>query len=494
MPQTTSKLINRLDLINRDSTFTKNNMDIVFPANVQYYTSAEVTNTQGIPTPVPFDLEVKVDSYALLSYVSPGLCNVEWFSSNGTIIPSWIQCNDSAASTCTIYWLKLNFSIPAYSSAPVFMGFAKNLMNLFRSNSNLEGVAPGATQYYSEYDNGKYVFPFYCDFSNTTFYSSWTTLNYSSANVSLHNGLVIQDSYGDAYAYVISKQPVTQPEIIETLVTEDQVSTGNPDIQGVGISTSRNLTNLLVYDGTPYDYYFQGGYEVKIFNNFYDENVIMPNENLTQISPDIHFIGCPLMLGVGWTDNSTQYWYLNGKEAAVTHNSSIQSGSFYPNIGITSGGRGAGNLKVQYIRGRYMPPNNVMPAVQINYHPTGLGRVYFTVSGVPSSDTWYVNISGANNFDEHGTLSFNMTMPSGLYYYNVSTYYNGSGLYGTGTFQVENNSDTFVLIVFTPKSAVVRPSAPPMLLPPETYAMVAEILILIGGASLILIARTRRLN
>ncbi len=475
-------------------TSFKNNQIPLVPSNVLNYTSVEVTNSQGIPTPVPFDLEVMVDSYALLSYESPGLCNVEWFSTNGTIIPSWIQCNVSAVSTCTIYWLKLNFSIPAHSSASVFMGFAKNLTNLMRRNPHLEGAAPQASQNYSEYDNGKYVFPFYCDFSSTSFNSSWTTLNYSTANVSLHDGLVIQDSYGDAYAYAISKQPVTQPEIIETLVTEDHISTGDPNIQGVGISTSKNLTNHLVYDGTPYYYYFQGGYEVNIFNNQYYENVIMPSENFTQISPDIHFQGSPLMVGVGWTGNSTQYWYLNGKTAAVTHNTSIQSGSFYPNIGMTSGGSGAGVLKIPYIRGRYMPPNNVMPAVQINYPPTGSGHVYFTVSGVPSSDTWYINISGMNNIVEHGTLSFNMTMPPGIYHYNVSTYYNGSGLYGTGTFQVENNSGTFVLIVFTPKSAVVRPSAPPMPLPPETYAMVAEILILIGGAFLILVARTRRLN
>ena len=492
--QTPSKLIKGSDWINYERTIAQNNLDIIVPANVHNYTSVEVTNNQGIPTPVPFDLEAKVNSYALQSYESPGLCNVEWFSTNGTIIPSWIQCNDSAASTCTTYWLKLNFSIPAHSSASIFMGFASNLTNLMRRNPQDEGAAPQASQNYSEYDNGRYVFPFYCDFSSTSFNSSWTALNYSTANVSLHDGLVIQDSYGDAYAYTISKQPVTQPEIIETLVTEDQISTGDPNIQGVGISISKNLTNHLVYDGTPYYYYFQGGYEVNIFNNQYYENDIMPSENFTQISPDIHFQGSPLMVGIGWTGNSTQYWYLNGKTAAVTHNSSIQSGSFYPSIGMTSGGSGSGELKVPYIRGRYMPPNNVMPAVQINYSLTGLGHVYFTVSGIPSSVTWYINISGMNNIVEHGTLSFNITMTPGLYYYNVSTYYGGSGLYGTGTFQVENNSGTFVLIVFTPKSTVIRPNTSSLLIPPETYVMIAEILILIGGAFLILLTRIRKPN
>ena len=101
----------------------KNNKILVLPSSVQNYTEFELLNNQNKSTPVPFDLEIKVDSSALSSYESHGLSNVEWFTSNGTIIPSWIQCNPSSTSTCTVYWLKLNFSIPADSNTSIGMGF-----------------------------------------------------------------------------------------------------------------------------------------------------------------------------------------------------------------------------------------------------------------------------------------------------------------------------------------------------------------------------------
>jgi hypothetical protein len=140
-----------------------------------------------------------------------------------------------------------------------------------------------------------------------------------------------------------------------------------------------------------------------------------------------------------------------------------------------------------------MPPNNVMPEVIGKYVVKNPGYVDITVSGIPSSNTWYLNISGISGIVEHGTLSLNITLPYGLYYYNVSTYYSGSVLYGYGTFQVKNNSGTFVLIVFTPKSPVITPFEPAPPYPPELYAIIAEILILIFGGLFILIRRFRSL-
>ena len=474
-------------------TSFKNNKITVLPSNIQNYTEFEVLNNQNKSTPVPFDLEIKVDSSALSSYESPGLSNVEWFTPNGTIIPSWIQCNPSSTSTCTVYWLKLNFSIPADSNTSIGMGFASHSTKLMTANNQYEGEAPQLSPNYGEYDNGATIFPFYCNFSGLPFQTNWITFQYSTANVSICDGLVVRDSYNDAYAYAITKEPVTQPEIIESLVTEDCVTAGSPSTEGIGVSTSHNLTNRLVYFGTPYDYYFQNGLEASLFNNGNSKNSMTPSYNATPIYPQINFTYSHFLLGIGWTGTSTQYWYLNGNTAAVTHNDSIQSSSYYPNIGMSSGGSGAGILKIQYVRGRYMPPNNVMPEVIGKYVVKNPGYVDITVSGIPSSNTWYLNISGISGIVEHGTLSLNITLPYGLYYYNVSTYYSESVLYGYGTFQVKNNSGTFVLIVFTPKSPVITPFEPAPPYPPELYAIIAEILILIFGGLFILIRRFRSL-
>ncbi len=477
---------------NYSTTITQNIPNPIVPVGVLNYTSFYVVNNQNKSSPVPFDLEVKVDSSALRSYENPGLSNVEWFTPNGTVIPSWIQCNPSSASTCTVYWLKLNFSIPADSNTSIGMGFASLSTNLMTANQQYEGEAPQLSSHYGEYDNGASIFPFYCNFSGLPFQNNWITFQYSTANVSIYDGLVVRDSYNDAYAYAITKDPVIQPEIIESLVTEDCVTAGSPNTVGIAVSTSHNLTNHLVYSGTPYDYYFQNGFEASLFNNGNSKNSMTPSFNGTPIYPQINFTNSPFLLGIGWAGTSTQYWYLNGNTVSVTHNDSIQSSTYYPNIGMTSGGSGAGILKVQYIRGRYMPPNNVMPGLTGKYVVKSPGFVDITVSGIPSSNTWYLNISGISGIAEHGTLSLNITLPYGLYYYNVSTYYSGSVLYGYGTFQVKNNSGTFVLIVFTPRQPVITPTEPAPPYPPELYALIAEIVVLVSGAVLILLSRFRK--
>ena len=242
-------------------TIFKNNQIPVLPSKVQNYTEFEVLNNQNKSTPVPFDLEIKVDSSALSSYENPDLSNVVWFTPNGTIIPSWIQCNPSSNSTCTVYWLKLNFSIPADSNTSIGMGFASLSTNLMTANHQYEGEAPQLSPNYGEYDNGATIFPFYCNFSGLPFQNNWITFQYSTANISIYDGLIVRDSYNDAYAYAITKEPVTHPEIIESLVTEDCVTAGSPNTVGIAVSTSHNLTNHLVYFGTPYDYYFQNGFE-----------------------------------------------------------------------------------------------------------------------------------------------------------------------------------------------------------------------------------------
>ena len=485
---------NGFGLTGHSQTSFKNHKISVLPSGIQNYTEFEVLNDQNKSTPVPFDLEIKVDSSALSSYESPQLSNVEWFTPNGTIIPSWIQCNPSSASTCTVYWLKLNFSIPSNSSTSIGMGFASLSTNLMAANHQYEGEAPQLSSHYGEYDNGAAIFPFYCNFSGLPFQTNWLTYQYSTANVSICDGLVVRDSFNDAYAYAITKEPVTHPEIIESLVTEELVTAGSPNTVGIAVSTSHNLTNHLVYFGTPYDYYFQNGFEASLFNNGNSKSSLTPNFNATPIYPQINFTYSPFILGIGFTGRSTQYWYLNCNSVAVTHNDSIQSSSFYPNIGMTSGGSGAGILKIQYIRGRYMPPNNVMPEAIGRYVVKNPGYVEISVSGIPSSDTWYLNISGLSGLVEHGTLSLFITLPYGLYYYNVSTYYSGYAMFGYGTFQVENNTGTFVLIVFTPRSAVKMPTQLPPPYPPELYALIAEILILISGGLFILIRRLRTLS
>lgn len=468
------------------------NGSVKTPAGVLRYIPVIVDNTQNLSTQVPFDLEVKIDSYALRSVESPSLGNVEWFSLNGTIIPSWIQCNASSSSNCTIYWLKLNNQIPPDFSSTIFMGFENTSVSNFVNGSGLEGEAPQLSDIYGEYDNGNIVFPFYCNFSGSHIPLGWEAGCKNSGYVSVNDGLVINESHNCSVAYVNTNLPVNQNEIIESLVTGYSESGGYPPIEGIGVSTSKFLENLKFNNSQPVEYYFRNGFEADLSRHNGNYNELMPAANGTGISHEVNFTGHPFMIGIGWSDSSTQYWYINDSPVLVTHDSSFESSPLYASAGMTSGGNCSGFMRIQYIRGRYIPPNNVMPLVAGQDVVSDLGCVNFTVSGISRQDIWYVNISGYPSSIESNTLSTCIELPPGNYNYNVSTQFQGSELTGSGSFNVELSSRTLILIVFAPNSRISVPQVSPFVFPPEIYLMIVEVIVLVAGFTLISIKGSKK--
>lgn len=164
----------------------------VTPSFVANYVPVTVTNHQSEPTSDPFNMLVNVNSNAYSPLESQGLENVIWFTSNGSIIPSWIESGNSIDSTQTQYWLKVPFKLGEYSSITIFMGFAKKGSNLFNPNG-YEGEAPQLSTSYGQYDNGNMVFPGgYWNFNGNTLPSGWQWTNSQSpeGNSSVDNGLI----------------------------------------------------------------------------------------------------------------------------------------------------------------------------------------------------------------------------------------------------------------------------------------------------------------
>jgi len=119
--------------------------------------------------------------------------------------PSTFSGNYANFSILTSYWLKLS-KINADSSMTIYMGFASNTTNLF--NGVTVGEAPQLSSKYGEYDNGKYVFLYYTNFTNL---NGWY-VNISKGSYSVNDGLsvnfngpgyVVTDStYGPGTAFM----------------------------------------------------------------------------------------------------------------------------------------------------------------------------------------------------------------------------------------------------------------------------------------------------
>ena len=129
-----------------------------FPSGIQYYVPINLTNSQSTATASPFQQMVNITESTYSSYIaySVSTANFEYFYSNGTIIPAWIESNNSGK---LITWVK-TVSIPASSKITIYLGFASNTTNLLSSSGTTGiGEAPQLSPTYAQYDDGASVVP-----------------------------------------------------------------------------------------------------------------------------------------------------------------------------------------------------------------------------------------------------------------------------------------------------------------------------------------------
>ena len=121
------------------------------PSSATLYEPLNITNTQSQGTSSPFQQMINVTStspgWADISS-SPFGQNVEFFSSTGQILDSWLE---NYTSTHAIWWVKLTSSIPEGSKQTIYMGFATTSTNLF--NNINDGEASQLSTSYGDYND-----------------------------------------------------------------------------------------------------------------------------------------------------------------------------------------------------------------------------------------------------------------------------------------------------------------------------------------------------
>ena len=189
---------------------------VIYPANYTFAAVSKltITNTQSSATPDPFQQMVNITSadngWQLISNGNFGQ-NVEFFYSNGTVIPSWLE---SYSGSNAIWWLKLG-SIPASSSITVYMGIAPTSTNLF--NTVNDGEAPQFSSAYAEYDDGAKIFNYYVNFNGTSLPPNWG-YSLSGGSCTQDNGITCTATFASSsdncafvhYAYNLSNLGTTE--------------------------------------------------------------------------------------------------------------------------------------------------------------------------------------------------------------------------------------------------------------------------------------------
>ena len=326
----------------------------VLPSGIIDYAPVVITNNQSSATAAPFQQEIVVNSNDFSSYEASNLQNVEFFNSNGQIIPSWLELGNSTYGS-TVYWLKLSSGIPASSSEIVYIGFASTSTNLF--NSNNVGEAPTLSSTYGEYDDGPNVFNYYTNFNGTSLPNSFEAYNEPSY-ISVDNGVTLsQDSSNPAIEYtsdiapdttaVMTGEKIYDPNGGEKMFSYDPqfgyVQDGESDgglgnrlgtQYNIGIVTSNNTDVPSVYTNMP-------------------------------ISTSSSVSAAPLDTSVIWLSTSNLIYVLSSVNNVLykesTKDLSTSSEEFY----YETGGTNSPKITVYYSALLAVPPNGVMPGSYI---------------------------------------------------------------------------------------------------------------------------------
>ncbi len=301
-------------------------------------------NNNSAATSAPFQQMLSVNSLEYSQYEANNLDNIEFFYSNCTIVPSWMQGSASNVlldnqnnatklytSTNTIYWLNISNGIGANGAVNLYMGFAPKSERLM-NNVNV-GEAPELSPSYGEYDDGSKIFNFYDNFAGNAISSAWTVPTGSLYQVD--NGFIAEPSGGTTLAVHNANVEETNAIVSEWGINMSSlISTANGYLQLNRYASGSNMHFL----GTS------------------------GSDSLADNGAGIKTVSIP---GVGvqvfgiWNDGTKVTWFYPGGE--YTDNASAVVTDYLSLIWAFNGQSNNAPI-VYWVRTRYYPPNGAMPS------------------------------------------------------------------------------------------------------------------------------------
>ncbi|MEM3416325.1 MAG: hypothetical protein QW719_03240, partial [Candidatus Micrarchaeaceae archaeon] len=321
------------------------------PANIVDYVQLNLSASWNVGHGAFVQQMVNITESAYSNYLvyNNNFANFEYFYSNGTIIPAWIESNSSGK---LITWVKIKNTTTSF-----YLGFASKTTNLL-SSSGTSGIgeAPQLSSTYAEYDDGASVFNFYNNFAGTTLSSLIS--NASGIKATQNNGLqlnittALTGSTGNTY-YTMINQQETSPFIFESLITVQNAGAGTNFQEGLVIDSSTNVGQDTGggLGGTNYMFRLLGSGS----SNF---NI---NEGSTQLSVETtSAITYPYTSMESFQQNATGLTAIDNGNKLTASTTALTSGY----LGFYSYSNAVGNSQfIQYVRVRAYPPNGVMPSV-----------------------------------------------------------------------------------------------------------------------------------
>ncbi len=363
---------------------------------------------------------IHVDWEKYFPYIFGNISNVRFYTNNEhyyTIyeLPAWLQSGNSALDTNSSVWINLEAdSIAAHSSTIIYM-----YIDGSNTWSKYWGESPLLSSTYAKHDNGANVFQVYWNFAGTSM-SGWNKDGSGTgASSSMDNGL--QQSVIDS--------SLTQTVAVNTTAfTKSYIFDVNLSYTGASYSNDTYLAiltgpNVGYYASEPFGFtssgmaiYWTPDISASSSSEAYFGDLTsdggLGTVGLSSVSNDVGHEA-----GVYWT--STQYLFKNYIETASTTVGGTPPSTYYLGFSMSNNqySTSTANQTVHYLDGRIAPPNNTLPAYQIE--PANVSTIQFNETGLPSGQAWSVNVSGVITTSTSSTIT--VFADAGTYNYTTNT-------------------------------------------------------------------------
>jgi len=179
-----------------------------------YQIPVTLYNSQNVSTPNPFQQMIKLNEtdYKGIIIYNGSFANFEFTYENGSVIPSWIESNNSGI---LLIWVKI-ISINAFSFLTIYLDIFSLNDNLLNSSGKIGiGEAPQLSPTYGKYDNGGSMFNFYDNFAGTSLNTNkWKTVSIPPSGIITENNGVSFINTGNN-VYYVSSTSFTAPYVID---------------------------------------------------------------------------------------------------------------------------------------------------------------------------------------------------------------------------------------------------------------------------------------
>ena len=375
-------------------------------------------NNQTSSVVVNTPILVHIDWAKYFPYIFGNVSNVRFYTNNKHYypiyeLPAWLQSGNSDLDTTSSVWINLESdSIAAHSSIVIYM-----YIDGSNTWSKYWGESPLLSSTYAKHDNGANVFQVYWNFAGTSFAGWDHTGAGSGSSQGINNGLqqsVIASSYMQVVA--VNTTAFTKPYIFDVNLSYTGASDSNDTY--LAILTGPNVG---YYASEPFGF-TSSGIAVYWNEGISEWGALTSGGGLGTIADSglggNGYIGkTSSETGLYWS--STQYLYHNYNEVLATTVGGTPPSTYYIGFSMSNNqfSTSTANQTIHYLDGRIAPPNNTLPAYQIE--PANVSTIQFNETGLPSGQAWSVTVNGVITTSTSSTIT--VFVDTGTYNYTTNT-------------------------------------------------------------------------